>query len=166
MQTKKMKDLVKEIQFRQDLTLDDIAKRIGYSPSYFRNAVNKGENEKLRNALLKEFNYEQNVSPEPEIKEQPVTYKKTNGPDYQAKYIALLEKQCEDQSSITEILINLDELQKMVVATALNVRIAQRLIEVVAGASGKKGMAQEASKIADEVSKKYAAMGIESLKDK
>lgn len=161
MESKKLKELVREIQFHSKLTLDEIAKRIGYSPSYFRNAINRGENDKLQIALLKEFKIEHNVAP---VEQKARSTKEV---DYQAKYIELLEKQCKDADTIKEVLINLDELQKMVVATAMNVKVNQRLIEVVSAQAGKKlNFGQEVSRIASDVSREFSEQGIGSLKSR
>jgi uncharacterized protein YeaO (DUF488 family) len=53
-----LKQLVKEIQFKTDKSLGEIAKEIGYSRAYFNNEVNKGENEALLKLLQERYGSE------------------------------------------------------------------------------------------------------------
>lgn len=61
-----LKRIVKDIQFRTDKTIEEIAKDIGYARAYFTNQVNIGTNKKLKELLLKKFpnKNEQYVPPE------------------------------------------------------------------------------------------------------
>ena len=61
----KIKEIVSEIQFRLDLTQEQIAERIGYSRPYLTNAINKNAGGKILDSLIKEFGeILQNVSRE------------------------------------------------------------------------------------------------------
>lgn len=51
----KLKEIIYEIQYKQNLTLEEIAKKIGYAPTYLSKAMNKGVEGKLLAALLSEF---------------------------------------------------------------------------------------------------------------
>lgn len=61
-----IRSLVKEIQFKTDLTLDQIAEELEYSPAYFRNEVSKGVSRTVLEALQTKYQkiIEQNVSRE------------------------------------------------------------------------------------------------------
>lgn len=50
-----LKKIVKEIQYKTNKTLAQIAKDLGYSTAYFTDQVNKGTNEALKELLLKKF---------------------------------------------------------------------------------------------------------------
>lgn len=63
----KLKDLVKEIQFRKDLTIEQIAESIGYSRVHLTKEIKKGGNKTLEDLLLKKYNeILQNVANETE----------------------------------------------------------------------------------------------------
>jgi predicted DNA-binding protein (UPF0251 family) len=51
----KLKELIAEIQFRYDLTQDDIAKRVGYSRPYLTDAIKKGVEGKILDKVQREF---------------------------------------------------------------------------------------------------------------
>lgn len=50
-----LKKIVKDIQFRTDKTIEEIARDIGYARAYFTNQVNIGTNKNLRKLLLDKY---------------------------------------------------------------------------------------------------------------
>lgn len=50
-----LKRIVKDIQFRTDKTIEEIANDIGYARAYFTNQVNIGTNKKLKELLLNKY---------------------------------------------------------------------------------------------------------------
>jgi seryl-tRNA synthetase len=99
--TNELKKLIKDIQYRTDKTLADIAKEIGYSTAYFTDQVNKGKNDEIKERLLLKYpnKSEGNVPREiPEslfVEEKAEAYDKSFAeviPDYSKRYIALLEE--------------------------------------------------------------------------
>lgn len=61
-----IRKLVKDIQYTTELTLDEIADKLGYSRSYFRNEVSKGRSKSVLETIQAKFKdiIEQNVSRE------------------------------------------------------------------------------------------------------
>lgn len=51
----KLKDLIAEIQYKHNLTQEDIAKRVGYSRPYLTDAIKKGVEGKILDKVQREF---------------------------------------------------------------------------------------------------------------
>lgn len=64
-----LKKIVKEIQFKTDKTIEEIAKDVGYARAYFTNQINIGTNKNLKKLLVEKYmlDKEHNVLKEPEI---------------------------------------------------------------------------------------------------
>lgn len=64
-----LKQIVKNIQFKTDKTIEEIAKDLGYTRAYFTNQVNIGTNESLKNLLLDKYKeeIEHNIIREPQV---------------------------------------------------------------------------------------------------
>lgn len=64
-----LKKIVKDIQFRTDKTIEEIAKEIGYARAYFTNQINIGTNKNLKKLLLEKYKLdtEHNVLKEPDV---------------------------------------------------------------------------------------------------
>jgi hypothetical protein len=75
-----LKKIVKEIQFRTDKTIEEIANEIGYARAYFTNQVSIGTNKNLKRLLQEKYKLdnEQSVrNREPgymQVNEEPVEY--------------------------------------------------------------------------------------------
>lgn len=62
MKSNTLKDLVRRIKYETGDTVAEIAKKIGYSRSHLTTEINKGENDHIKNAILRAYNMiEQNV---------------------------------------------------------------------------------------------------------
>lgn len=106
-----LKKLVKDIQYKRELTIDQIAAEIGYTRAYLNDAVNKGTNKKIKAALFKAYPFliEQNVSIEEPVK----------ATDSQ---VAVLVKQGD-----------LDDLREKLLEIEAVVQQNQRLLTMLAG---------------------------------
>jgi transcriptional regulator with XRE-family HTH domain len=90
MESNELEILIEEIQFRKKLSLEEIAKRIGYSRPYLNKEKIKGNNPSMVKRLRKEFpEILQNV-PSATMATKPP---KDETDDYKDKYLKSLEQQ-------------------------------------------------------------------------
>lgn len=66
MKSNPIKKLVKEIRFKTDMNLNQIAEAVGYNKAYFRNAVSGGKSPAVLKRLQTKFNdiIDQNATPD------------------------------------------------------------------------------------------------------
>lgn len=129
-----IRKLVKDIQYKTDFTLDQIAEKLGYSPAYFRNEVSKGKSKSVLESIQTKFNdiIEQNVSREIELKDPQTQYKANGGPipDYRDEVIKLLKEQNETlKMRVNSDLVKLKENQALIEAWVhTNAKFLARLV--------------------------------------
>ncbi len=73
-----LRDLIKEIQFKTDKTLEIIAKEIGYSRAYLTNQISKGRNDRLKAILSNKYELEIKQKVSDETNHSPVTASPAN----------------------------------------------------------------------------------------
>jgi hypothetical protein len=116
-----IRQAVKEIQFKTDFTLDEIAAKLGYSPAYFRNEVSKGKSKAVLETLQTKFNelIEQNVVAEPDKKYELNGHSKAGAESslsysqpIQERYISLLEQTLkEKKDELIELKARINDLE-------------------------------------------------------
>jgi AraC-like DNA-binding protein len=134
-----IRQLIKDIQYKTDLSLDQIADRVGVSRAYFRNEVSKGTSQSILNKLQSNFNdiIEQNVPRGTLLQEPVIQYGNGTGADLRDEIIALQKKIISQQEAEKGLLQSqIAELREKVESIDKTVRESSGHLQRIIAAGG------------------------------